>query len=632
MKKISRLLLLSATLFLSTFFVGCKPQEEPLALEDISLSPREKVVEKINPKPAKKNVVEQQQSPEIQSEEKNKNKRLVVVNVTVNGGPAICATVSLSKSTHGEDLFFEKKTDKTGIARFFINKSIKEFYATAYNDEYASVNILRRRLSLTDLSPITIDLNLKDKGVVITAIFENKPDKIENLQAKIVSSKFYGLQTTFAVTTNITGNKITFPPVRSGTIGMRVYLAGDNIPQCYSDKFNAKTDREVIIKIPVSVTLKGTVLLPDGSPFTNEFSIYVSSVEETKGIYYTGKSFGKIQPESDGGYTFSKLTEGDFRIRIRIDNYEGFTTNLYLKPSENYLDFSLRKIPVMNIAGVVVTEFDDQPVEGITVYAHINRNMPPYASSVTDKDGKFTIEVRKTFINRYGSLTVDEPEYGKINIMVSTGEKFIKIILKAAGAIKGKVLTQDGKHLVGAGIMISKKPLKKRDRNKKFEQAYYRTSTDKDGNYEFKNVIAPAKYGFEYVNDQSGSYSIPDYLSERGYTVEVEPNKTSECDLIVDEKAVLALKAVDNEGNPVTKFSFSHSITTDKKHTRSTSFRNQVDVFEDEWFYFNCGSDGTFNCKALAEEAGLSLSTNDIPFQGGKTNYITLIFADPLLK
>ena len=110
MKKISTLLLLSITLFLSTFFVGCKPQEEPIALEDISLSPREKVVEKINPKPAEKNVVEeQQQIPEIQSEEKNRNKRLVVVNVTVDGGPAIGSTVTLSKSTHGKDLFFEKK-------------------------------------------------------------------------------------------------------------------------------------------------------------------------------------------------------------------------------------------------------------------------------------------------------------------------------------------------------------------------------------------------------------------------------------------------------------------------------------------------------------------------------------------
>jgi len=628
MKKISTLLLLSTTLFLSTFFVGCKPQEEPIALEDITLSPRKKVVEKTSP--VEKSVqIEEQQSPEIQPEEKNKNKRLVVVNVTVDGGPAIGATVTLSKSTHGEDLFFEKKTEKTGCARFHINKSIKGFYATAYNDEYASVNILRRRLSPKDLSPITIDLNLKDKGVLITAILENKPDKIENLQAKIVSSKSFGLQATFAVTTKITGNKIFFPPVQSGTTGMRVYLAGDNIPQCYSDKFNTKADREVIVKIPVSVTLKGTVLLPDGSPFTNEFSINVSDGKESKGIYYTGKSSGKIQPESDGGYTFSKLTEGNFRIRMRIDNYENFETNLYLKPSENHLDFSLRKTPVMNITGIVVTEFDDQPVEGITVYASRSRNMPPYASSVTDKEGKFTIEVRKTFRDYYGSLIVDEPEYGKVSKGVSSREKFIKIILRAAGAIKGKVLTQDGKPLAGAYVLISKMAPKKRDRNKKFEQAHYNTSTDKEGNYEFKNVIAPAKYGFEYVNDQSGSYSIPVHYSEHGYTVEVEPNQTTECDLIVDENAVLALKAVDNEGNPVTKFSFSHSITTDKKYTRSTSFRNQVDVFEDEWFYFNCGSDGAFNCKALAEESGLSLSTNDIPFQGGKTNYITLIFADP---
>ena len=57
MKKISRLLLLSVTLFLSTFFVGCKPQEDPIALEDITLETPKKVVEKTLPaeKPEQQN-------------------------------------------------------------------------------------------------------------------------------------------------------------------------------------------------------------------------------------------------------------------------------------------------------------------------------------------------------------------------------------------------------------------------------------------------------------------------------------------------------------------------------------------------------------------------------------------------
>ena len=632
MKKISTLLLLSASFFLSTFFVGCKPQEEPIALEDITLSPHKKVVEKTSP-PEKPVQIEHQQIPEIQSEEKNKNKRLVVVKVTAENVPIANATVTLSKISYGAEIFVEKKTDETGTAKFFIKKNISGFWITAYNDEYASVNILRRGLSSKDSSPITINLNLKEKGVVITAILENKPDEIKNLQAKIVSSKSFGLQTTFAVTTKITGNKIIFPPVHSGTSGMRVCLTGDNIPQCYSEKFNTKTDREVILKIPTSATLKGKAFLPDGSPVINEFSIYISASKEPKGIYYTGKSSGKIQPDNDGGYTFSKLTKGDFKIRMRIDNYENFETNYYLKTTENYLNFSFRKIPTMNIAGIVVTEFDNQPVEGVTVCAHRNRNMPPYASSVTDKDGKFIIEVRKTFRDYYGSLTVDEPGYGKVNKGIRSNDGFVKIILRQAGAVKGKVLTQDGQPLAGAYVLISKMRPKKNERNEKFEDAHYSTSTDKEGNYEFENVIAPAKYGFG-LSDYTGSYFIPDYYTEQGYTVEIEPDQTAECDLIVGENAVLALKAVENEGNPITKFSFTHSITIDKKHTRSILHENQADLFEDEWFYMNLNSsvEGTFNCKALAEESGLSLSTNNIPFYGGKTNYVTLIFSDQASK
>ncbi len=126
MEKISRLLLLSATLFLSTFFVGCKPQEEPIALEDISLSPRKKVVEKALPveKPVE---IEQQQIPEIQSEERNKNKRLVIVKVTAKGLLVTNAIVTLSKVNYGKELFVEKKTDKTGTAKFFIKKNISRF-------------------------------------------------------------------------------------------------------------------------------------------------------------------------------------------------------------------------------------------------------------------------------------------------------------------------------------------------------------------------------------------------------------------------------------------------------------------------------------------------------------------------
>jgi len=629
MKKISHLLLLSATLFLSTFFVGCKPQEEPIALEDITLSPSKKVVEKINPKPTEENVVEQLQIPEIQSEERNKNKRLVVVNVTVDGGPAIGATVTLSKSTHGEDLFFEKKTDKTGVARFFINKSIKEFYATAYNDEYASVNILRRRLSPKDLSPVTIDLNLKDKGVAITAILENKPDKIENLQAKIVSSKSFGLQTTFAVTTNIIGNKIVFPPVVGGCL-MRVCLTGENIPQCYSDKFNPEKDQEITVKIPGSATLKGTVLLPNGSPVTNGFIISIFPQKESKGIYQTGKSSGKIIPDSNGNYIFTKISEGNFRILMRLDNYKTFETNLYFKSSDNYLNFSFGKISTMNVGGIVVTEYDDMPMEGITVYARRGNRNSPYASCITDKDGKFTIDVRKIFGNYYGSLCVDEPSCGKVIVRINRNTEFIKIVLKQAGRVIGNVTDNNGNPMPGIYISLvliePNSDVMKVSAKTKAQTYFYSTTTDSDGNYEFTNVVAPAKYGFS-ANSIKGDYTLPSYHSDEGYTVEAKPDKTEICNLTLHRSAVLALKAEDSQGNPILIFSLSPQIETENGRGFRT-FKVPVELMEDEWYYspVQAYGNGTFSCEAFNKENGLYLKTNGIHFTSSITNYITLIF------
>ena len=37
----------------------------------------------------------------------------------------------------------------------------------------------------TNVSPIIINLNLKEKGVIITVILENKPEKIKKFHARI---------------------------------------------------------------------------------------------------------------------------------------------------------------------------------------------------------------------------------------------------------------------------------------------------------------------------------------------------------------------------------------------------------------------------------------------------------------
>ena len=98
--------------FVSTFFVGCKPQEEPIALDDITLESTKKIIEKTKKieKPALEKIKD---IPETTSEEdKNKIKREVIVNVTAMKIPLEGATVTLVSQTSAGNVVFEKQTDE----------------------------------------------------------------------------------------------------------------------------------------------------------------------------------------------------------------------------------------------------------------------------------------------------------------------------------------------------------------------------------------------------------------------------------------------------------------------------------------------------------------------------------------
>ena len=631
MSKISTLLLLSVTLFLSTFFVGCKPQGEPIALEDISLSPRKKVVEKTSPieKPVQ---IEQQEIPEIQSEENNKNKRLVVVSVTVDGGPAIGATVNLSSSSvnRSGDLFIEQRTDGNGIAKIYIPKHISGFCAKAYKDNYISEIVTCARLSPDLLSSKNIKLKLSGKGVIVTAIVENKPEIIKNLRAEIVKAISHnidiGIDIVYASTTNITGNKITFSSVPANYGDLFVRLTGDNIPQCYSEKFKTKNKKEVVVRIPGSVTLKGKAFLSDGLPVTNVFSVNISSLGKSKEIFKINE---KIQPGNDGSYEIQQLPEGEFKFFFLLNGYRGFSTNIVLKAPETELDFSFGDYPAKELNGIVVTESDNEPVEGVTVNARMWKGKPPYASCITDRKGNFSIEVKNFYEDSFGEVFVEEPGFAKTIKRISDADNYIKIILKQAGNITGKVMNKDGKPISGITISIESIQYKRnveRVSSGSDKTFYYKTVSDLDGHYEFLNVAAPAKYGFG-IDDFSSGWRLPHCRSDKGFTVDAEPDKTVKKDLIVQKKVVIAIKAKESNGTPVLKYKYSCSLQRSDFGTHKNYY---VHLSEDEWYYLKTtySGDGTFSCNASEEQKGLSLITNDIPIHGEITNYITLVFSN----
>jgi len=627
----------------STFFVGCKPQEETIALEDITLGSSKKVIEKAKRnKKSEEPVFEKTKNvTEIKSEkdkDKNKIKREVIVNVTAMGTPLAGATVTLVSQTSAGNVVVEKQTDESGKAKFSLTQFLHFFNITAYSEEYAAENKMVTNYSPKDKSAVIVNLDLKDKGVVITACLEHAPDEIPDFTARIERSENQtGLPKIFIVTTNIVESQVVFPPIASGLKKLRVCVGGENIPNCYSESFDTTdcVDKDVFVDIPINVTLNGTARTHAGLTFTNSFLAMVIPDDLSKGVHRTGLIYNKqIHPDSYGCYELSGLAEGNFDIIFAVSGSQPFKTNLHLKSPVTTLDFSFSRIAASSFGGIVINSLDNQPMEGITVKNYSRRNQPAYASCVTDASGKFSLELKENHPGFFGEIVVDEPGFGKVIKQMRKENKYVKIFLSQGGNVKGTVMTKSGTTIPRETVRME---IIEKGESGKAKKVYYssdnhvsyQTQTDENGNFEFQNVVAPAKYGFEIYGHKSG-YFLPSYRANNGpgFTVEVEPDKTAECDLIVQKPGTVALKGQDENGNPILKYEFNYRL----RYGTSPGNAQQVNVLENEWHYLDLLSVGKqlFSCNAK-ENSGdknpLIVATNNIAVYDATTNYITLIFS-----
>ena len=192
--------------------------------------------------------------------------------------------------------------------------------------------------------------------------------------------------------------------------------------------------------------------------------------------------------------------------------------------------------------------------------------------------------LRESYAGVFDEIVVDEPGYGKVRKNVSYGTTFVKIILGQSGWVIGKVMTEDKKPVSGVDILLNLISFTKTSNNNLKKGDYLRSFTtisDAKGNYKFPNINAPAKYGFE-VNGLNSGFSLPDYYDGKGFTVEIEPNKTSVYDLIVQKVAVLAFKAIDDYGNPFLKYELNHSM---KFGNYTTLSDYNINLSDDDWYY-----------------------------------------------
>ena len=278
------------------------------------------------------------------------------------------------------------------------------------------------------------------------------------------------------------------------------------------------------IESPTNVVLKGYAFLSTGFPVTNRLFIDIVSTKESK--------ICKIQSEIDGSFTISNLIPGNAELQFSHPGCDSLKTNIYLALPETELEIIFQKNPMSKISGIVLLEQDNKPVEGITVKAGIYNHKKPYSTCVTDKDGKFSLVLRERFAGVFDGIVVDEPGFGKVRKYVHYGTTFVKIILRQSGEVIGKVMTKDKKPV--PGIKISLRFMNFTGTSIGMDDSTsYTTVSDSKGNYKFPSVIAPAKYGFE--NRYESGFTLPKYYDDNGFTIEVEPDKTAVCNLIVQE-------------------------------------------------------------------------------------------------
>ena len=370
------------------------------------------------------------------------------------------------------------------------------------------------------------------------------------------------------------------------------------------------------IESPTNVVLKGYAFLSTGFPVTNRLFIDIVSTKESK--------ICKIQSEIDGSFTISNLIPGNAELQFSHPGCDSLKTNIYLALPEAELKITFQENPMSKISGIVLLEQDNKPVEGITVKAGIYNHKKPYSTCVTDKDGKFSLVLRERYVGVFDNIVIDEPGFGKVSEYVRYGTTFVKIILRQSGEVIGKVMTEDKKPVPGIKIFLNFMNFTGTSIGMD-DSTSYTTVSDSKGNYKFPSVIAPAKYGFE--NSYDSGFTLPCYIDDDGFTVEVEPDKTAVCNLIVQKNTVLAFKAKDDNGNPFLKYELKCNVNSE--HLGSTLEHN-INLLDDDWCYVNSrhGADGFLSCVASENETGLNLITNNIPFSGKGTNYITLIFSD----
>ena len=516
--------------------------------------------------------------------------RPVIVTVLEKGSPSQGALASVNNCAE-QPTIWSAKTDKKGIAKILIPAKQDPFRVTAMKDNFAMVSYKTNRL-IAGATPIYVELNLNEQGIIITANLIADKEIYENeTSARIIPANDAGWKSVNAtILCKCENNKIIFPPIKKGLRKLRIKVKTKGLAEAFSDYFDT-TDGEnkiVDVKFLTGVKLDGKIVESDGQIITN-FFLKATPCGEFQKNGQPGHFNENITTDIDGNFQINELLPEHYTFTLKASGYESITTNVVLYSDENnYIEFILPKTKYQTLKGVVVYEQSGEPAEGIEVICKkwINHHYE-IIKTTTDALGQFNFY---NFIKYkgYGRVVVNEQGFAHVDMeLVQYDGHLIEIELKECGILTGKITTKDGKPVQGVKVVIlpgcydNKSSSSTLSGNNFYSEklSSYKVESkrsDNNGVYVISNAAASLTY-------MVGLWGSENYYNENYKTkVKIKFGKTTIRNFTMLTKPTMLLKIIDEEGSPIT----SYNITIKRKYEHGSigSIRNIDLANENDWY------------------------------------------------
>jgi len=600
--------------FTLIFFSACGKKENA---DEIKLPFETKQIAK--PAVKKHSPIKSSRLPKL----KNDDTRPVLIKVFEKGQRAVNAIVKIKKPTRKLS-WWTAETDEDGNAEISVPVKWKYFSVIAQKDNYALATFYTNNLTPGN-SPISVELNLDEEGIIITAeLISNKKidEDNENVFAKITSDLYKDRQNLFAARSTVCeNNKIIFPPIKSGLKRMKILVIFGDFAKSYSDYFDTLdgTNKTIHVNLLEGVKLYGRAVRADGTPITN---VYFRATP--RGLYeksQIGHIHAKMKPDEEGNFEVFGLVEGHNKLLLTADYGDDLSSNVVLySDEENRYVFTFPTNNYRTIKGIVKYEKTDEPAEGIKIKFVLYKRKREERIITTDENGKFEIKlpVYRT------TLEIKEPGYAQIRLYLSINNKdnkLIELYLKETGIITGKITDEDDNPISGVNAYFMPYSRERYGETKNGYNAKTQFASNEEGIYVVSNAAAPETYCL------AQTYGNPKYIlprENRKVKIKTNPGEVTIFNFIMKAAPEVKIKLIDENGIPVTRYELKYNVSYESGGSRGSdhvNLRNQEDWYNLQMWDVNKEMKLSLTAQTLDNKIAV---TNDIEIISGKKSEIIL--------